>query len=205
MNIKDAKMVYCPGKVEAAAVRVHNGSTWIDVWTNIKIMTLLSNGITGGFSNLATDKRSLALYQYQDGTEGSVAKGGTVIVYLEGLWTNPTITFDWRGGFTYATASGTFNSTPSGSISIYHRVSGSSSAGTTIAISDVGKIVSGGVETTYGSYSKTLNGTYDRIGLSIYLSSFSGTFYNAFMELNVSNFNIGTQKVGFPDALIYDY
>jgi hypothetical protein len=131
--------------------------------------------------------------------------GGTVIVYLDGLWTNPTITFDWQGGFTYKAYDGTWNSTPSGSVSLYYRIKGSTSIGTTKAVSDVGKIVSGGMETVAGSYSGSLNGTYDRIGLSIYFNSFSGTFYNSFMELTVKNFNIGTQKAGFPDALIYNY
>ena len=208
-NNKDISTVYCPAvngvRSESQAVRIHNGTSWIDVWTNIKIMTLLSSEITGGFSNLTADKRALSLYQHQDGTEGSVSGGGTVVVYLEGLWTNPVITFDWQGGFTYKAYDGTWNSVPSGSISLYHRASGSTSAGTTKAVNDVGKIVSGGMETFTGSYSGTLTGTYDRIGLSIYLSSFSGTFYNSFMELTVKNFNIGIQKAGFPDALTYNY
>ena len=42
----------------------------------------------------------------------------------------------------------------------------------------------------------TLTGTYDRIGLSIYMNSFSGTYYDSLMLLMVKNFNIGTQKVG---------
>ena len=203
-NNKDITTVYCPAvngvRSEAQAVRIYNGTSWVDAWTNIKIMTLLSNSITGGFSDLTTDKRRLALYQYQNG----IARGGTVIVYLDGLWTNPTITFDWTGGTTY-TISGTLYSVPAGNISLYHRTKGSSSAGTTTAVSSVGDAATGSNGTKSGSYSKTLSGTYDRIGLSIYLSSYAGTFDNPFMQLVVNNFNIGVQKVGFPDALKYDY
>lgn len=205
MNIKAAKMVYCPGKVEAAAVRIHNGTSWTDVWTNIKIMTLLSNDITKGFSNLSTDKRTLSLYKASNGVYGEMEGGGTVIVYLEGVWTNPTITFDWQGAFQY-NINGTWYSLDSGDILLYHRVKGATSAGTTTAISDMGSAVIGSSTKIFaGSYSGALSGTYDRIGLSIYMSGFSGTFNNSFMELTVKNLNIGTQKVGFPDALIYNY
>lgn len=208
-NNKDIDTIYCPAvngvRSEAAAVRIHNGSAWTDVWTNIKIMTLLSNSITKGISTLSADKRTLGLYRIMDGTTGTQTGGGVVIVYLEGLWTNPAITFDWQGSFTYQASNGNWNTVPSGSISLYHRASGSTSAGTTMAVSDVGDIVSGGMETFTGSYSGTLTGTYNRIGLSINLGSYSGTFYSSFAEITIKNFNIGTQKVGFPDALIYDY
>ena len=201
INNKDITTVHCPGGAEAQAVRIHNGTSWIDVWMNIKIMTLVSSGITKGFSNLSTDKRTLSLYK----VSGSMEGGGTIIVYLEGTWTNPAITFDWQGAFQY-NINGTWYNTPSGSISLYHRLKGASSAGTTTAVSSVGSTVTGSSTQMFtGTYSGSLSGTYDRIGLSIYMSSFSGTFNNSFMELTVKNFNIGTQKVGFPDALIYNY
>lgn len=207
-NNKDITTVYCPAvngvRSEAQAVRIHNGSAWVDVWTNIKIMTLQSNTITGGFSDISTDKRTLSLYQYQNGAEGSLSGGGTVVVYLEGTWTNPAITFDWRGGLSYF-INNTLYAVPSGNISLYHRVKGASTAGTTTVVSDVGNSGVGITATKEGSYSGTLSGAYDRIGLSIYLSSYAGTFDNAFMELTVKNFNIGVQKAGFPDALRYDY
>ena len=63
VNNKDITTVHCPGGAEAQAVRIHNGTSWVDVWTNIKIMTLVSNGITKGFSNLSADKRTLSLYK----------------------------------------------------------------------------------------------------------------------------------------------
>lgn len=209
VNQNDITTVYCPAvngvRSEAQAVRIYNGSAWVDVWTNIKIMTLLSNSITKGISTLSTDKRTLGLYKIMDGTTGTQSGGGTIVVYLEGLWTNPALTFDWQGGFTYQSSTGTWNSVPAGSISLYHRASGSTSTGTTVAVSNVGKIVSGGAETSNGSYSGALSGTYDRIGLSISIGSFSGIYYSSFMEVTVKNFNIGIQKVGFPDTLLFDY
>ncbi len=209
-NNKEISTVYCPAvngvRSEAQAVRIHNGTSWIDVWTNIKIMSLLSNGITKGASDISADKRTFSLYKTMEGTTGSQAGGGTVIVYLQGLWTNPVITFDYEGGFTYRltnSISETPTMIPSGSISLYCRKQGTTSASTIDAVSSVGTI--NGSDFDKGSYSTTLTGTYDRIGLSIYMNSFSGTYYNSFMLLTVKNFNIGTQKAGFPNALLFDY
>lgn len=210
-NNKDITTVYCPAvngvRSEAQAVRIHNGTSWIDAWTNIKIMTLLSNGITRGASSLSTDKRTLQLYKFMNGpSDGTQTGGGTVIVYLPGLWTNPAIAFDYEGGFTYRTApdiSTTPNMVPAGSISLYCRKQGSSSASTTSAVSNVGTINASDFDE--GSYSTTLTGTYDLIGLSITMNSFSGTYYDSLMYIAVKNFNIGIQKVGFPDTLLFDY
>lgn len=210
-NGVDINTIFCPVvngvRPEAAAVRIYNGTAWTDVWTNIKIMTLLSNGITKGASSITDKNRTLSLYKFMNGpSDGSQSGGGTIIVYLDGLWTNPAITFDYEGGFTYRTApdiSTTPNMVPAGSISLYCRKQGSSSASTTNAVSNVGTINASDFDE--GSYSTTLTGTYDRIGLSIYMNSFSGTYYDSLMLLTVKNFNIGTQKAGFPDALIYNY
>ena len=207
----DINTIYCPAvngvRSEAAAVRIHNGTSWIDVWTNIKIMTLLSNGITAGASSITDKSRTLSLYKFMNGpSDGTQSGGGTIIVYLDGLWTNPAISFDYEGGFTYRTApdiSTTPNMIPAGSISLYCRKQGSSSTSTIDAVKNVGTINASDFDE--GSYSTTLTGTYDRIGLSIYMNSFSGTYYDSLMLLTVKNFNIGTQKGGFPDALLYDY
>ena len=197
INNKDITTVHCPGGAEAQAVRIYNGTSWSDVWTNVKIMTLLSNGITGGFSNLSADKRSISFCMSQDGSYGSLEGGGTVVVYLDGEWTNPKITFDWQGYFVYV-ASGSQIQIGSGSISLYHRAKGSTTAKTTTAVSSVKAFEP-------VTYSGSLTGTFDRIGLSISVSGYKGTFYMAFIEMTVKNFNIGIQKAGFPDTLKYDY
>lgn len=210
-NGVDINTIFCPVangvRPEAAAVRIHNGTAWTDVWTNIKVMTLLSNGITKGASSITDKNRTLSLYKFMNGpSDGSQSGGGTVIVYLDGLWTNPAITFDYEGGFTYRTApdiSTTPNMVPAGSISLYRRRQGETSASTVDAVKNVGTINASDFDE--GSYSTTLTGTYDRIGLSIYMNSFSGTYYDSLMLLTVKNFNIGTQKAGFPDSLLYSY
>ena len=208
-NNKDITTVYCPAvngvRSEAQAVRIHNGTSWIDVWTSIKIMTLLSNTITKGASDISTNKRTLQLYKFMNGpSDGTQSGGGTVVVYLQGLWTNPTITFDYEGGFVYRTSqNASTNMVPAGSISLYCRKQGSSSASTTTAVSNVGTINASDFDK--GSYSTTLTGTYDLIGLSITMNSFSGTYYDSLMYITVKNFNIGIQQVGFPDTLLFDY
>jgi hypothetical protein len=210
-NNKDINTIYCPAvngtRSEAQAVRIHNGTAWTEVWTNIKIMTLLSNSITEGASSLSADKRTLQLYKFMNGpSDGTQSGGGTIIAYLDGLWTNPVVSFGYEGGFTYRTApdvSTTPNMVSAGSISLYRRKQGETNASTINAVNNVGTINASDFDND--NYTTTLTGTYDRIGLSIYMNSFSGTYYDSLMLLTVKNFNIGTQKVGFPDALIYDY
>ena len=94
-----------------------------------------------------------------------------------------------------------------GSVSLYHRVKGATTAGTTTAIERIGQTQTDPdmVEPDEGTYTKTLTGTYDRLGLSITLNAFSGSYTSALMTLNVSNPVFGSQKIGFPASLAYNY
>ena len=206
-NQKDIKSVMCPEvnsvRKEAQAVRIHNGSAWVDVWTSMKLMTLLSNNISKG-----------TLYVYDDGSigysksmfgTGSMGGGGTMVFYLDGEWTNPTITFDYEGNYMYEVSNGNYVAGSAGSISLYHRVKGSSSAGTTTVLSKVGTDISVNDGVERGTSSKTLSGTYDRIGLSITIPSYSGTYNYAVLSLHVRELKIGTSKLGFPSSAEFSY
>lgn len=209
-NLKDIKTVMCPAvngvRSEAQAVRIHNGTAWVDVWTNTKIMSILSSTITKGWCVVSEDNRDIQYHKWMDGANnGSMAGGGTIIFYLDGLWTNPTITFTWSGSYMYQ-VNNLWYVISAGSISLYHRVSGATNAGTTSAVPQVGQTQSGtdNPQDASGYYERTLSGTYDRLGLSITVNGFTGTRYGAYLTLFVYDLLFGEQKIGFPDAAAYD-
>ena len=207
-NNKDIKSVMCPAvngvRKEAQAVRIHNGSSWVDVWTSMKLMTLLSNNITKG-TLYAYDDGSMGYSKSMFGGSGSMSGGGTMIFYIDGEWTNPTITFDYDGNYMYEASSGNYLAGSAGSISIYHRVKGASSAGTTSVLSKIGTDISVNDGVERGSASKTLSGTYDRIGLSITIPSYSGSYSYAVLSLHIRELKIGTSKLGFPLSAEFSY
>ncbi len=202
VNQKDISSVMCPAvngtRSSAQAVRIHNGSSWVDVWSSIKIMALLSNTITVG-----------SLYTYSDGGMqyskfrqngvGTLSGTGTLICYLDGEWTNPTISFDYFGGAMYDSSNNVMNMRSAGTISAYHRIKGSTNAGTTTILSSIGvSQTSNDVNYESGTASKTLSGTFDRIGLQITINSYSNPYSFGSVTLQLGKLKIGTQSIGFP-------
>lgn len=207
---KDINKVWCPAvsgvRKEAQAVRIYRNGAWTDVWSNVKIMTILSSTITKGWCAISEDKRTIQYHKFMDGANnGTMAGGGTIVFYLNGLWTNPTISFSWSGSYTYQ-LNNLWYVISAGSISLYHRVSGATSAGTTTAVAQVGETQAGvdSPEDASGVYTKTLSGTYDQLGLSIKVNGFSGTKYGAYLMLFVYDVIFGGQKIGFPDNAVYN-
>lgn len=205
-NNKDIKSVMCPAvngvRPEAQAVRIYRNNAWVDVWANMKPMIQLSNTITVG-DMFVYDDGSMQYTKFctkNNGvTTGSVAGGGTMIFYLDGEWVNPTITFDWTGGHIYDSGNSVWHTTNTGSISAYHRVKGQTSSGTTTILSTMGITYSGN-DFNYqsGSASKTLSGTYDRLGLSITVLSHNTPYSYASSTVSLSNIKIGAQRIGIP-------
>lgn len=188
----------------AQAVRVYKDNAWVDVWTSMKLMTLLSNSITKGMFYAYDDGGMQYSKSMMSGT-GSMAGGGTMVFYLDGEWVNPTITFDYAGNYMYEASSGNYVAGSAGSISIYHRVKGATSAGTTSVLSKVGTDISVNDGVERGTASKTLNGTYDRLGISITIPTYSGSYSYAALSLGVENLKIGTTKLGFPMSAEFSY
>lgn len=213
VNQVDIKSVMCPAvsgvRKEAQAVRIYRNSAWVDVWSNMKVMTLLSNTITKG--NLYIyDTGSLQFgksYGYNSGSpSGTMAGGGTITFYLDGEWVNPTISFGYEGLYLYEMSNSNYGAGSAGSISLYHRVKGSSSAGTTVVLSRVGGTdfnVNNGIES--GTTSKTLTGTYDRLGIGITVPTYSNSYNFSTLTLSISELKIGTQKLRFPDSAGFYY
>lgn len=190
-----------------AAKRVKDGA-WAEVWANIKWLTKLSNNITAGMCTVSEGGLEIEFFKFMDAANGygTISGGGTMVLYLDGEWTNPTISFDYSGGFSYRTEQGTGNwvLVSAGDISLYSRTTNGTVA-TTKVVSGVGETQTGSnVVDEEGSYEGVLEGTFNRLGLSIYVSSFAGNFYNAASQLNIMNLRINGRKIGFPDSVEFD-
>jgi hypothetical protein len=136
---------------------------------------------------------------------GSMAGGGTMVFCAEGEWVNPTITFNYEGSFMYESSTNTYVAGNAGSISLYHRVKGASSAGTTTVLSKVGKTGTNNFDVDSGTVSKTLSGTFDRLGISVTVPTYSGNYSFATLILYISDVKVGTKKLGFKRSDAFDY
>ena len=208
VNKVDIKSVMCPAvngvRSEAQAVRIHNGSAWVDVWSAVKFMSLISNTVTKGMLAINSEIAMQFGKSMASGT-GTMTGGGTLVFCAEGEWVNPTITFDYDGSFMYESSANTYYSTTAGSISLYHRIKGATSAGTTQVLSKIGKEGVNNFDVDAGTVSKTLSGTYDRLGISVTIPSYNGNYSFASLILNVSNVAVGGKRLGFKRSDTFDY
>lgn len=208
VNKADIKSVMCPAvngvRSEAQAVRIHNGSTWVDVWNSITYMSLISNSITKGMLSI-NSADAIQFSKTAGGSMSTMAGGGTLVFSAEGEWVNPTITFNYEGGLLYEVSSGTYATTTAGSISLYHRVKGSSSASTTAVVPKVGTDAINNFYLDVGTVNKTLSGTYDRLGLSITIPAYNGSYTFASLSLSINTVAVGTKKLGFKRSDTFDY
>lgn len=153
---------------EAEAVYRYVNGAEQEVWSAMKWMSLLASNFS------ASVDAGYATISGYDGKVWSVITfqnvGGYATYYLEGNWTNPTISFDWQGFCNYETSSGATRYASAGSISLYTR----STSGTTeypSAVTSVGSSSGDGS----GTFSTTLTGTFDRIGFKIELKNWGST------------------------------
>lgn len=182
--------------VECKAAKIYKNGAWGKIWQNIKKLVLLSNSITVGECTVEEDgsiirftkNMSSVMGQYV----GSVSGGGTMVLYVNGKWTNPNISFDYSGGFLF-TANGKDNYTSAGDISIYNRTTDGTVKSTKV-VSTVGT----NEGTIEGYYDETFNGTYDRLGLSVYVNGTSTKYSYADLQLVISGFKINGQSIPFP-------
>lgn len=183
-----------------------NGA-WQVVWRAVETLIKSSNTISNGSLDINQDGLEFSFYKDID-----VSGTGTITFYLEGNWTNPQISFDWQG-YMYRTNAGetTWYTNSAGDISIYSRTISGTEA-TKIVVSRVGKSESGSLSDSdgwaeEGSYSGTLEGSFNRLGLSIHIAGYSYTTtpYNAWLEMIIRNLKFNKQKVGFPKSAEFDY
>jgi hypothetical protein len=93
-----------------------------------------------------------------------------------------------------------------GTISIYSRTT-TGTVETTEVVSSVGIKAQGSLATSdgyeeEGSYSGTLAGNFNRIGLAIHITGYSAlsAYYNAYIAMIVRNFLIDGRKTAFPKS-----
>ena len=183
-------------EVEAEAVYAYKNGAEEEVWSAIQWMKELANTLTVANAEYAY----ASWHDYQIWSVGGHDKndGGYVTYYLEGDFTNPTLSFEYDGWYNYITTSGTDRYASAGKIERYTRTkSGAESYYEIVSSVDTS-------DTDSKSYSSQLQGEYDRIGLRIDLASWSGgdsgeylTYYIDFWNLRID----GKECLPSPDCV----
>lgn len=130
---------------------------WEEVWTAVKWMKALSDtlpsGVTAGHVKGApSDKDGWAIWFFEGDNDS-----GSATYYLDGEFTNPTISFDYDGFFSF-TPNGQLTYASSGKLELYTRTTSGTESYTTAV---------GSIQVVEGTenYSTTLSGTFDRVGI----------------------------------------
>lgn len=198
---------------ECEAVCKPVNGAWEEIWNAIKYLIKKSNTIRNGWGTVKDGGLSYHYGKWEDegGQDGDLSGSGDLVLYLEGEWTNPEISFDWEGGMVRSSADmETWYTGNAGDIAIYYRKS-DGTEGTTTVVSGMGFVGSGGwdydTELEEGSYSGTLEGTYDRIGISIEPTGYSSAagYWNASIDIYVRNLKFNNTKIAFPESAEFDY
>lgn len=165
---------------EVAAVEKYVNGAWQEIWSAIKYMLLLEHTLTYAEAGYWTGGSRKGW-----GVSCDRNDGGFITVYLEGDFTNPTISFDCDGWCNYESTSGADRYASAGSVSIYTRKK-SGTENYTTAISSV-NTAEGDIDML--SYSKTFAGEYDRIGYKIDLAAWSGADEGDYCDYNIAIWN----------------
>jgi hypothetical protein len=206
---------------------------WTDVWNNKLIMTQYLAGIyetnppTKGILQISDDGFTFNFIKIMgtdmDGSYyGTMSGGGYLGFYVyrdnTGLktWENPTVSFDWEGGFISKASDDSWRRISAGSITLEAYNAHNDSLGTsddndpdvrvTIeAVPTVGSTYTGSsVSDQIGSYNQTIEGSWTRLLIKIYISSFMGTYDNASLSLIIRNLKIDNQRIAFPESAEFE-
>ena len=197
---QDAEIVkrYANGAEQDAegVYTVKNGAEE-NVWSSIKYMKELSNTLKTAYAMYAT----ASWHDYRIWSVGGRNKndGGTVTYYLEGDFTDPTISFIYDGWYNYMTTSGSDRYASAGSIDMYYRTT----AGTEQYLGGVSSVNTSSSEEQ--TYSMQLFGNYNRIGYRIDLASWSGGDSGSYLDyfIDIWNFRIdGKECIPSADCVI---
>lgn len=191
----------------ADSAKRYKEGAWQELWADVKFMIKKSDDITTGLLQIENDGLSFNYFKFatknmNGSIIGTLSGGGTIVFYVEGEWVNPTINFEWEGGFIYYANNETYQIRVSaGDISIYTRTP-SGTESTQMAVQTAGSTLNGEglgyVGTETGAYNGTIPGTFDRIGLSIRVAGYSGNDMTGSSTLNIANLLVDGRKIGFP-------
>lgn len=183
-----------------------NGA-WEEIWNAVKILIESSNTITKGYLSIQEEGKKF-YYSKSDDISGT----GTITFYVEGDWIDPVISFDYKG-YMYRTNAqeSTWYTASAGAISLYSRTTDGKET-TKEVVSKVGQTESGSLDISdgypeEGSYSGTLDGSFNRIGISIEINGYTSAtgYYNACVDMKVFNMLIDTTEIAFPETSEFDY
>lgn len=194
--------------------RVINGAEQA-IWNAIKYLVKKSNTIENGWGIVKDNGLTYSYSKWEDegGKDGDISGSGELVLYLDGEWTNPEISFDWEGGYLRSSADmETWYTGYAGDIGIYFRKTDGTEDTTTV-VTNIGTAGSGdwdyGMNTPLekGTYTGILSGTYNRIGISIEPTGYSSAagYWNASIDLYVSNLKFNGTKIAFPESAEFDY
>lgn len=166
---------------EAEGVYAYKNGAEEEVWSAIKWMKQLGNTLKVAEADYA----HASWHDYEIWSVFGMDKndGGTVTYYLEGDFTNPTLSFEYDGFYNYMTSSGTDRYVSAGTIERYLRTKDGTESYYTIA-SSVNT-----VETDSQSYSSQLQGEFDRVGIRIDLASWSGGDSGSYLSYFIDFWN----------------
>lgn len=197
---------------ECEAVCKPLNGAWQEIWNAIKYLVKKSNTIANGWATLRDNGLTFYYNKYEDegGQDGDISGTGALVLYLDGEWEDPSVTFDWEGGFYRSSANlETWYTNNAGSISIYYRKA-DGTEGTATAVSRMGQSASGAdidTENETGTYSGTLQGSYNRLGISIEPTGYSSAagYWSANLDIIVKNLKFNNCKIAFPESAKFDY
>lgn len=169
-------------EVEAEGVYTVKNGAEEEVWSAIKWMKELNNTLTVAETQYAHSTQHD--YKAWSVAGWDESDGGTVTYYLEGDFTNPTLSFEYEGWCNYESTSGADRYASAGKIERYLRTKSGSESYYTI-VSSVNT-----VDTDSQSYSTQLQGEYDRVGIRIDLASWSGTGSGRYLDYFIDFWNL---------------
>lgn len=189
---------------EVAAVEKYVDGAWQEVWSNKKRMLELIRSAYYSTVGAVYDSSkeigfSLVCTQKHDTVEKFAC-------YAEGEFVNPTIQFEYTGGLSYLnTNNNQIMYEANGSMRIYTRtVNGEESYTSYLETADGNTSVGSKDGMESGTYSTTLNGTFDRIGIEISLLIASATYYSDLLGvMQITDLYIGGESYLLDKSCIY--
>lgn len=182
VEIEEVNRFESGAEVEADGVyRVKNGAEE-QVWSAVIDMKELENTTTVFSSSPSVGGDGKEYWSIFATTHG----GGYITYYIEGDFTNPTISFDWDGVYWGTQASGAQQYASAGSIDIYL---GGEADQYVAGVSGLGNIYG----SDYGSYEYQAVGHYTRIGFRVKVTNW-GLNDPCMYWINVSNILINGEE-----------
>ena len=195
-NGTDIQTIMCPAvngvRPEADAVRIHNGTAWVDVWTNRRPVYMYEHSNTlRGKPSVYAEARQTTVYEHPVWTiVSSYQQSVGVVGYMADVnLTNPVIRADTYGSVNYTNTTGTYN-LQAGTMYIIGVLSNGNNY--TLHFTQLGNENG----STQGVTEKVLEGTFVKLGYLIELKEHG--WLNMFYSITIREFLVNN-KPFLPD------